>query len=361
MMISTLHNLHVSLSKRPYVTRLCLLTVLLSGIAGNSLFSMLRARPYPVLSTANWANETPQYPNHRPYHWLANGDIAYLKRGPDGKFQVCYQHMGEHGPSGALRYGPVLPSQAIASRFYPSPDERWVAYDTASPTFQYRAYLISADGKNVRSASPLGETFALWLSDNRSFLTDHPETRDVMVRHLDSPRTATIPDHRSQCGPVVVSSLSIGPQFLIGGSFGISHATDVFMRNSPLMLFRSYCVSQPDVAQQTWMVPVPTEVDEGQAYVSPDQQHVLWITYGWKHPPMIQWLHDRIPWWRNAPRPILNELTFYCFLSDLHGNHRHLILNNLSVGLHGAYPVWTPDSKHLSFIDKGQLFLVAVD
>ncbi|MCW3098424.1 MAG: hypothetical protein JWL77_4042 [Chthonomonadaceae bacterium] len=335
----------------------CLLTVALLGIVVRSFFSAVPPRAYPVLSTAGWTGVGPQYAKSRPYQWLANGDLAYVERDPQGALQVCYQKMDARGPVGVVRHGPHLPLQATACWFYPSPDEKWIAYLLPDAMNAYQAAVISADGKTTKMIAPARERFIAWLSDSRSFVTRCDVPHSVLkVHHLGSTRTETIAGHPISAAPVLMDGGAMGSEFLIGGLLGPSPGLTASVGDPSIMTLRCFRVSQPDAVSQRWRVPVPTDNDWGRGFVSPDHRQILWMTEGQHPSAFTQWSTGLIPSWRNTAK-----MNWRFFISDLHGNNRHPILTNIAGESYGIEPRWTPDSKHLSYIYGNQLCLVAVE
>jgi hypothetical protein len=335
---------------------LCLLPVTLLGIVGKTFHSAVPPRAYSVLSTVGWTGVGPQYVKSRPYQWLANGDLAYVERDTHGALQVCYQKMDARGPVGVVRHGPHLPLQATACWFYPSPDEKWIAYLLPGPGNTYQAAVISADGLTTHIIAPARERFIAWLSDSRSFVTRCDVPHPVLnVHHLASTRTETIAGHSTWALPVLMDGSAMSSEFIIGRVLGPPPGlTDV--ADPSIMALRCFRVSQPDAVPQTWRVPVPTDNEWGIGCVSPDHSQILWITEGLHPSAFTQWSTQLIPLWGNTAK--MNQRFF---ISDLRGNNRHRILTNIAGESSGIEPRWTPDSKHLSYLDGNQLCLVAVD
>lgn len=311
---------------------------------------------YAVLSTQGWVGTPPKYP-WRPYQWLANGDLAYLEQTSQGNPRVCYQPMDAHGPHGAVRRGPVLPlhlSPSQTVRFAPAPDEQWVAYFQRDSKQIPQTVLISADGRTTRTVP--GEMFSLWLPDSRSFLTRSAKGANVLrVHHLDAPQVETIAGLSPNETPTPVSTLPSGSNFLIGGPFQHLASLGDATPNYPTMRFRSFSLSKPGMAQELWKAPVPDEMSDGIALVSPDNRHIFWITDGFQP----TWTDNLPSSWRSKPR--LGQERRY-FLSDLHGENRHPVLLDIAMANgEDLFPEWTPDSKHLSFIKNHQLYLVPVE
>ena len=261
------------LSKRLSVRLFCLLAVVLVGIVGKAHFFAAPPKAYPLLSTAGWAAGDSRYTYFRSYAWLANGDLAHLERDSQGRLQVCYQRMDGTIPSGGVRRGPLLLPTASPLRIFPSPDEQWVAYIEFTGQQKIQTILISADGKTVRTVRPTDERFAVWLPDSRSFLTICPVPNFVVtVHHLDSLRTETIAKTAAGADSIPMSTLITGADFLIGGRYDAVGTMNAPSPNYPNMTLQSFRTSQPDVVQQTWRIPVPTETEIGAGYVFPRQQ-----------------------------------------------------------------------------------------
>jgi hypothetical protein len=343
-------------SKRVSLT-LCLLTVALLGIVVRSFFSAVPSRAYPVLSTTGWTGVGPQYAKSRPYQWLANGDLAYVERDAQGALQVCYQKMDARGPVGGVRKGPRLPPQAMGCWFYPSPDEKWIAYLLPGPGNAYQAAVISADGKTTQIIASARERFIAWLSDSRSFVTRCDVPHSILkVYHLGSTHTETIAGHPTSAAPVLMDGGAMGSEFLIGGLLGPPPGLSATREDPSMMILRCFRVSQPDAVPQTWRVRVPTDNEWGIGFVSPDHRQILWMTEGHHPSSFTQWSTGLIPSWGNS-----GKMNRRFFISDLRGNHRHRILSNMSEESYEIEPRWTPDSKHLSYIERNHLYLVAVE
>lgn len=222
MMQTTLRRPRKFLSKRLSVQLFCLLTVVVLAFLGKTyLMSPLPRGAYPVLSTSQWADRSPDWPH---YTWLGNGDLAFLSMNQHGTFGVCYQKMNSDGPLGEVRNGPELPRDIQvgpywSGEFFPSPDEQWVAYIRLSNANRdNETVLVSADGKSTHSVPGV---FEVWLPDSRSFLIDSPGLPfSVRVHHLDSPHTETIPGTSATDMPMPISGIVNGPKFLIG-SFAV--------------------------------------------------------------------------------------------------------------------------------------------
>ena len=213
------------------------------------------------------------------YHWMANGDVAYLRKNPDGKFQVCYQPMSSTGPTGAVRPGPEVRVASSGEQFYPSPDEQWVAYTQTDAKYRRRTVLLSADGKTVRPIGKVGESFSSWLPDSRSFLSLCLQPRlGIKVTHLDTPQSEMIPGLNPMEIPQPMFDFPTGTDFQVGRYFNNSQSNAGQSGNAPTITVRSFNTAKPDVVQKTWTVPVPPGCQDAGAYVSPDRKHLLWIT-----------------------------------------------------------------------------------
>jgi hypothetical protein len=287
---------------------------------------------------------------------MANGDVAYLRKNSNGLFQVCYQPMSATGPMGAVRTGPELPSTAQFGQFYPSPDEQWVAFSQANGRGN-RTVLLSADGKTTRSIGSAGESFSTWLPDSRSFLSLCIQPRPGMkVTHLDTPRTEFIAALTPLEMPSPMFEFANGPDFQIGRYFNNSQPNAGPAGNAPTITVRSFPMSKPDVVRKTWTVPVPPGCQDAVAYVSPDRKHLLWITVTIKPPVTSTWLNGAF----GTRSPMPNYET-HCYLSDLNGNNRRPIMEDVARRFGEVSPSWTPDGKHLSFLYQNQLYLVPID
>ncbi|MCW3100148.1 MAG: hypothetical protein JWL77_5766 [Chthonomonadaceae bacterium] len=354
------HASRMFLSKRPWVSLLALLAVVaLCSWIRVYLFSPLPRGAYPVLSTAEWARTDSREPNYTPFQWLPNDDLAHLERDRRGNLQVCYQKVGSSGPIGPLRRGlqipapPNMPTGFKAFGFSSSPDEKWIAcvWDF-SPTFS-RTVLLTADGRITRA---IPDRFSDWFSDSRSFLAQSFQSVPTLeVSHLDSPRKDKISPLTPEGSIIPVSRLTDSPNFLIGGR--ISNWPQAQQaENYPTMTLRSFRVSQPDVVQQTWQASVPRDISFGMAFASPDNKHLLWYTGTQRTSLLSAWLHRLLP-----ARPVVPRTQLSWFLSDLEGKNMHPILEGGPSRDPSILGGWTPDSKHVSFIYKNQLYLVPVD
>jgi hypothetical protein len=323
------------------------------GIEGKAFLVVpTPGRAKPVLSTNTWAKLGQQTLYPIPYHWLANGDLAYLRKNPNGLFQVCYQQMDANGTIGAVRLGPELPATIQSGMFFPSPDEQWVAVSMKNHTV-----LHSADGRTTRRVGVVGEIFSSWLSDSRSFLSLCFKPRmGLKVRHLDSPQSEMIPALNASEMHQPMSQFADGPDFQIGGIFSYFQSNNVLSQNGTTITVRSFYVSKPEVVRQTWTVPVPPGSEYARAYVSPDRKHLLWLTSTMKPSARSSWFNSLFASRRSTP-----TVETHFFLSDLSGNNRQPILDDVIRHFGDIDPSWTPDSKHLSFIYQNQLYLVPVD
>jgi hypothetical protein len=341
------------LSKRSLVKRLILtIGVVLSVVCVRTFFPALPAGAYPVLSTARWAkqNAGSMYVPH--YRWLANGDLAYLETNARGVLQVCYQKMDARGRVGEIRYGPELPPGPSVNSFLPSPDERWVSYLQLLNAGQYQTVLVSADGKTTRT---FPEILSAWLPDSRGFLFSPTGVAPCLkIEYLDAARTETIPGPYMRM-PISISRLSNGPNFITGSSFFRPTALPGMLPSSPGVTLRSFSTSKPTVPLETWQPSLPPEASFGTAYPSPDGKQLLWTVWMLRTPSWMQWFHRWIPAWRSGGA---GKNSY--FLSDLRGAHMKPVLS-FPVGGANSAPTWTPDSKHLSFIYKQQLYLLPVD
>jgi hypothetical protein len=328
------------------------------GIEGKAFLVVpLPGRANPVLSTNTWAKQGPQTSYTLPYHWMATGDLAFLRKNPNGLFQVCYQPMSSIGPAGAVRLGPELPSNIQAGVFFPSPDEQWVAVSQADDKMKYHTVLVSADGKTTRRVGVVGETFSTWLSDSRSFLSICFQPRmGLKIRHLDSPQSEMIPALNAAEMPQPMSEFADGPDFQIGNFFSFTQSNNALSRNGSTITVRTFYVSKPEAVRQTWTAAIPPGIEYGGAYVSPDRKHLLWLTSTRKPAAGSSWLHGVF-----ALRSSTSTYETHYFLSDLTGNNRRPILDDVIRHFGEITPSWTPDSQHLSFIYQNQLYLVPVD
>ena len=324
---------------------------------------------YKVLSTVGWLGQNPNFPDYVPYQWLPNGDLVHLEKGPHGRLQLCYQKTDSEGPTEAPRRGlevppdPYLPQGSTAFKCFSSPDEQWVACTWYSGSSGLQTQLISADGKVSHT---LSQPFLQWLSDSRSFLTQSTALRPTIeVHHLDSPQVEVIQRITFNEGNLPVTNVSNGPDFLIGGR--ISHLPNVgSSTNYPTMTLRSFRVAQPDAVPETWQVQAPHDIDYGTVVASPNHRHLLWTVGTFRPTPLSALLHRLLP-----SHELVTVAKTYRFLSDLQGNHLHTILENTTdpsiMRSDGTRTdpelsiVWTPDSKHLSFIYQKQLYYVPVE
>ena len=341
-------------AKRLSVRLLCLLAVIVLALAVKNLFwSPLPRGAYPVLSTARWAGRSSRAAGYPQHHWLPNGDLAYLETNANGMPQVCYRKMDSTGPIGPARPGPELPLAANHGSFLPSPDEQWVASVSVAGNNRYKTVLVSADGRTTRT---FGELLAIWLPDSRSFLANSYSSQLALkICHLDSSHTEALAGMTVQDMPCPVTTLPTSSEFLIGGF--VIHSPQLGQsQNYPSMSLRSLPAAHPGVSERTWTAHAPADMEFGIAYASPDDKHLLWVAVGTKPSPWVQWLRKIVPAWKTTAK----VPTRY-FLSDLRGSGMHPILNNLMGQTWNISPVWTPDSRHLSFIYKEQLYLVAVE
>jgi hypothetical protein len=350
---------HKCLSKRPSVRILCLVAVVGLGVwCTTHFFSPLPRGAYPVLSTLSWAKPPPySYPQ---YHWLPDGDLAYLERNPDGRLQVCYQKMNAGGPVGPVRRGQELPTAAWDCYFYPSPDEQKIAYFQLTRTRSFQTYVISADittHAHAAAVGAVGELFSVWLPDSRSFLADSYTPRyHLKVYHLDSHLVELVPTTTPSEFPIPANSAVNGADFLIGCGFDHLAPQSGSSQNSQFITLRSFSGSHPTVAKRRWKVPVPTEPEGGSVIASPDNRHLLWNTFTSKPSPQIQWLRRL-----HLLRYSIDRNHAHFFISDLYGNHRRPIREDGTDRNLITSPQWTPDSKHLSFIYKDHLYLLPVE
>jgi hypothetical protein len=331
-------NTRKFLSKRLSVGLLSLLPVVLLVLAGKRFFSPVPWGSYAILSTAHWARL-----NSPGYVWLKNGDLAHLERNGRGRFQVCYQKVDVKGSVSAVCQGPELPVNIYPDDFYPSPDEKWIACTRLPDPSFYKMILVSADGK---ASLPLPATFLAWMPDSHSFVTSGlTSPGPLTVRRFGSHQTETIPGWTPSDAPVPLNSMPDGPNFLV--------VADVF---PPATTVRSFEISKPGRVQQSWNVPVPQGTDFGSVFASPDNKHLLWAMYTVNPTRWTAWLRRLLPSAQATPEPRVSY-----FLSDVHGDSMHPILNFFVCEPGGLPPLWMPDSKHLSFLYKEQLYLIEVD
>ena len=287
------------------------------------------------------------------YCWLPNGDISYLETNARGLPQVCYRKVDTAG-AGPVRFGPELPPGPPYYSVTPSPDEQWVAYTREVGAPLYQTTVVSAVGK---PKAAFKEQFVGWLSDNRSFLTvtfaAPPIT--LKVHHLDSASIESIPQPEGWTTPFVMTRRIDSPDFLISDSFAQPMPGSPLARNYPNMTQRTFQAAKPGIVPQTWTVSAP-DATFGATVASPDNKHLLWVTTTRKPVPMDQWLHRLFP-----KRTVAFKTSTDYYISDLHGNHRHPIMEGGLNRVPYLAPTWTPDSKHLSFLYNNHLYLVPVD
>jgi hypothetical protein len=337
-MQTTPRNTRKFLSKRLSVGLLSLLPVVLLVLAGKRFFSPVPWGSYAILSTAHWARL-----NSPGYVWLKNGDLAHLEKNVAGRFQICYQKVDVKGSVNANRNGPELPANIYPDEFCPSPDEHWIAcLRLPDPSF-YKSIIVSADGKTSFS---LFATFLAWMPDSHSFVTcGLTSPGPLTVRHFGARRTETIPGLTPSDAPMPLRSLPEGPNFYV-----VTHVVP------PVAIVRSFPISNPGTVQQSWKVSGPPDADVGSVTASPDNMRLLWVVYTTKPSRWSAWLHRLLPSVQSDPEPKVSY-----FLSDVHGDAMHPILNFFVCEPGGLPPLWTPDSKHLSFLYKEQLYLIEVD
>jgi hypothetical protein len=336
---------------------LCFLAVIgLCGWGKDFFISPLPRSAYPVLSTARWLERRPRIFLMPKYCWLPNGDVSFLETNRRGFPQVCYRKIDATGAVGEIRYGPELPPGPLFCCVVPSPDEHWVAYTRKVGVINYQTVVVSADGK---SKYTVPELFSGWLSDSRSFLAFSvaPPQTSLKVHRLDSLRIDTVPGKATDWNlPVLLTTLTNSPDFLIGGAFNQPMPGKNEATNYPGLTLRAFQTAHPTMAPQTWQASVPGNASFGAAIASPDNKHLLWINFVYTPPLMDQWMHRLFP---NRPLAANQRMDFY--LTDLRGNHRRPILVGGFNKVQYLDPIWTPDSKHLSFIYKDQLYLVPID
>ncbi|MCW3098423.1 MAG: hypothetical protein JWL77_4041 [Chthonomonadaceae bacterium] len=352
-MQTTAPGKQTSRSRRLKIGLLVLPAVVVLAILGKTyLISPLPTGAYRVLSTANWTGLSRV--NLAPHQWLPNGDLAYLRTDANGMQQVCYQKMDDKGPIGAVRRGPELPLTAWFDTFFPSPDEQWVAYMQFTNPRSFQTFLLSADGKTTRKG---GEYFSGWLADSRSYLSLISSQNYVTkIYHLDGTQTETIPKTAAGDLPTQVTTVA-GRTFLMGSHFyNPEQYPGALAQNYPLMTMRSFAMAHPTVVQETWQAKVPAGMTFGTAYPSPDNKHLLWVVGKQRATPWSDWLGQVNVRWHKDP-----TFDMHYFVSDLHGNNVHPVLTNVMGGTSNWNPVWTPDSKHLSFLYKDQLYFVPVE
>ena len=355
---STVRGPHKFHLRRLSVRLFCLLAVVVLGILGlRAILSPLPSGAFPVLSTAEWAERASPTTLHPHYVWLANGDVAYLQKDAQGLFEVRYQKMSDLGAVGKARPGPKLPVEESASPFwgdfFPSPDEQWVAYRPYSDNNQ--TGVVSADGQTRYT---LTVSFESWFSDSRSFVaTSTSDVSPWAVHHLDSRRTESIPS-MTGFGCVTVSAMAQGPDLLVG-KFARDPRSSVEVEwLDSTMTLRSLHLSPQEIVTQQWPVQIPRGAEYGSVSASPDNRYLLWsMRMMPKRPPIwVQWL------WRVNPNWFLpNRTEMRYFVSDIHGGDMHSVLNRSLCGTGDFAPLWTPDSKHVSFIYHDQLYLAPID
>lgn len=325
-----------------------LLIAILKGIES----SPLPTGAYPVLSTADWSGLAGG--GYTPHQWLPNGELAYQKKDRNGTMQVWYQPMDAHGPVGAARPGPELPLNRWMDQFYPSPDRQWIAYMRFTPPRSFQTCLVSADGKTTRQG---GEYCYGWLSDSRSYLCMANSKKYVTtIHHLDTPHSETIPPDSPGNISVPTTTVPGTPTFVLGSHFYDPAPNAGRPQNCPLMTLRSYATANPTVATQTWQAKVPSGMTFGTAFTSPDGTKLLWDT----GKQADSFWHDVMR--RLSPRAQQEpSMEMHYFISDLNGDHLRPVLTNALGGSRNYSPLWTPDSKHLSFVYKNQLYLLPVD
>jgi hypothetical protein len=352
-MQTTAPGKQTSRSKRLRIGLLVLLAVVVLAFLGKTyLISPLPTGAYPVMSTARWTGRSRA--NISPHQWLPNGDLAYLEQDSNEMQQVCYQKMDDKGPVGAVRRGPELPLNAWFDTFFPSPDEQWVAYMQFTGPRSYQTFLLSADGKTTRKG---GEYFEGWLTNSRSYLSlMYSQNYVTKIYHLDGPQSETIPKMSPGDISTPITTLASSPTFLMGSHFYNYEPNPGTAQNYPLMPMRSFPMTHPTVVQETWQAKVPAGMTFGTAYPSPDNKHLLWVVGKQRATPWSDWLGQVNVKWRKDP-----TFDMYFFVSDLHGNNMHPVLTNVMGGTNNWNPVWTPDSKHLSFLYKNQLYFVPVE
>jgi hypothetical protein len=342
-----------SRSKRLRIGLLVLPAIFVLAILGKTyLTSPLPTGAYPVLSNANWTGHSRV--NTFPHQWLPNGDLAYLVTNANGMPQVCYRKMDARGPVGAVRYGPELPLNAWFGTFFPSPDEQWVAYMQVSSPRNIQTFLLSADGKTTRKG---GEYFAGWLADSRSYLSViYSQNYVTKVYHLDGPQTETIPQTVVGDISTPITTLPGSTTFLMGSHFYNPAPNPGTAQNYPLMPMRSFPIAHPNVVQETWQAKAPTGMTFGSAYASPDSKRLLWAVGKLRATPWSDWLGQLNVKWHKDP-----TFEMHYFVSDLYGNNMHPVFTNVLGGTNNWNLTWTPDSKHLSFLYKDQLYFVPVE
>lgn len=357
--MTALHSTPRLFSTKLVAVRLGILVVAIGlGVWGkNTFLPPLPRGAYPVLSTLHWAGRISTRSNYPPSRWLPNGDLAYLETNARGMLQVCYQKMSASGPVGEVRHGPELPNGPYSSTFYPSPDEQWVACRMPSAPGPSQFFLLSADGKNTRACAAAGEIFTSWLPNSKGFLAiTYTPTYAVKVYSLDSPTGKTLSGPNEWDMPTWVTTVANGKSFLISSRFNKQFPNGGMSGNYPNLTLRSFNLVHPEVAEQRWQAPVPPGVDFGYAYPSPDNQHILWATASMKPSLFVQWFGRFLP---VTPQKPTIHVSY--FLSDMQGNHRHEILDATSGRGWTIIPTWTPDSKHMSFLYKDQLYFVPVE
>ncbi len=256
-----------------------------------------------------------------------------------------------------MRFGPQFPDEPLAGTFLASPDEHCVAVMQPSLSKEFQFVLVSDDGKPTRPAAPAGETVLAWLPDSKGVITlADLSTFALNIRYFDTSKVETIRQVNDGEWPSFLTLPDQGQSFQISGLYYRSGLPGYKSKNYPTMRFREFDIDHPVKVLREWQTAVPSRPDFGNAIASPDNRHLLWTTYSLKPSRITQWFEQVMPSWAQYPHP---RISFY--ISDLDGSHSHSVMQELWGKEKCTDPQWTPDSKHLCFVYKDQLYFVPVD
>jgi len=354
-------------SKRTVLLLLCvgLAILLLFGVSVT-----LRPRSTPldhaevVAQTGTWIPEFGNPTGPPVYYWTAGNTLTYFGKGADGTphlFQTTGGRLntpGREGPAVDVRGG-------YAGQL--SPDGKWFVEWHQNKKQQRVPTFVAMDGSRRIVGEPSWAVQGIWRQDgNQEMLCSSWRGKPAMdvYRPDGTPmRKIVMSGVAHFYDPQAVDAQGCLVGFKDSAFFlHIKIAQGVQARNTPSLAMIRLDLAHPDRPAEEWKNALPEGAEYGSCVVSPSGNRLLWIVRGDLTSPILQKLRDAMPRLGPAPKPGVRWL-----VSGLKGEDMREIaaypndVHRTGQAFPYGSPRWMPDSKHISFLHRSNLYVRSVE
>jgi hypothetical protein len=298
-----------------------------------------------VLANVPWSvdNREDKNFNVECYAWLDNETLIYVRPNGQHSSQLMRQRVrGKH-------FSAAEPFFTFAERLNPiklsvSPNGKWLMVtEIGSQAYRCSVYAINGSGLKqryeVKYASPI------WLADGESFLNSETQSGELYQYSVATHQRKKLAFKQHLNAAPVAS-----PQ-------GEYFASDYNSQNNPPLKLERGSISQGKSQVQAVKSTLATEEAWLQS-VSPQGTRLLWHR-GWGDKTRFPTLWEKI---RGDDVGVNFHATWW--VTDTEGNHAHKLATVHFDGYEASFGSeklrWLPDSKHLSVVYKGALYVIAV-